>query len=104
MRDANAQLLVAKVELGGQDWADNSRRRTKCDIKLYWAEGEVEETDWHCFEAFKRVREKLALHDLLPMRYGASRKVVLSGILLDMGFGLEVYKAAELGLHYARDF
>jgi hypothetical protein len=98
--NANDQWLVAKVELGCRDWIDNGRRHTECRIKLWWTEGEIEETDWNFFEAFKRVRERLALYNLLPMCYGASRKVLLSGMLIDIGLGLEVYKVAESGQPY----
>jgi hypothetical protein len=99
--DASGQMLPAAVELGCRDWTDD-RRHTECRIKLRWAGGEIQCIDWHFFEAFKRVREQLALQYLYPMCYGASRKIVITGMGVDMGLGLKVYKA-EIGRFPSRN-
>jgi hypothetical protein len=39
------------------------------------------------FESFKRVREQLALHSPLPISYGASRKIILTGMGIDLALG-----------------
>lgn len=97
LRDANCHLLPATVELGCRDWNEATGRRTECRIKLQWAAGVIEETDWHFFESFKRVREKLALYGLLPICYGASRKIILTGMAIDMGLGRTAYRVGENG-------
>lgn len=95
LRNASGQLLPASVELGYRDWTDNGRH-TECRIKLRWASGEIQCMDWNFFESFKQVRKQLALQSLYPMCYGASRKIVITGMAADMGLGLKVYKA-EIG-------
>ena len=96
LKDKEGNLLSATVELGVKDWYENSYRFTECRIKLTWSGGEIECIDVHFFESFKRVREKLAKQDIYPMCYGASRKVVITGMAAEMGLGLKVYKA-EIG-------
>ncbi|MBD2301375.1 hypothetical protein H6G80_19685 [Nostoc sp. FACHB-87] len=97
LKDADNNLLPAKIELGCRDWTEVGGRRTECRIKLQWANGVIEETDWHFFESFKRVRERLALHRLLPICYGASRKIIITGMAIDMALGRRVYKVGEDG-------
>ncbi|MBD2541390.1 hypothetical protein [Coleofasciculus sp. FACHB-SPT36] len=99
--DASGQLLPAVVELSCQDWTDD-RRHMECRIKLRWVGGEIQCIDWNFFEAFKRVREQLALQYLYPMCYGASREIVITGMAADMGLGLKVYKA-EIGSFPSRN-
>jgi hypothetical protein len=95
LRNASGQLLPASVELGCRDWTDNERH-TECRIKLRWAGGEIESIDGHFFESFKQIRKQLALQSIYPMCYGASRKIVITGMAADMSLGLKVYKA-EIG-------
>ncbi len=97
LRDADGHLFPATVELGCRDWSEDSGRRTECRIKLQWAGGVVEETEWHFFESFKRVREQLALQNLLPMCYGATRKIILTGMGIDMALGRKAYRVGEDG-------
>ena len=96
LRDKEVQLLPATVELGVKDWSENNQRYTECRIKLTWSGGEVECIAGIFFECFKRVREKLAKQGIYPLCYGASRKVVITGMAAEMGLGLKVYKA-EIG-------
>lgn len=97
LRDSDGHLVPATVKLGCRDWSEDGGRRTECRIKLHWSGGEIEETDWHFFESFKRVREKLILHHLLPVCYGSSKRIVLSGMSIDMTLGLNVYKVSVDG-------
>lgn len=97
LKDANNNLFPAKIELGFRDWSEVSRRHTECRLKLQWANGVIEETDWHFFKSFQQVREKLALHGLLPICYGASRKIILTGMAVDMGLGRKAYRVGEDG-------
>ncbi len=97
LRDSNGHLVSATVKLGCRDWNEDGRRRTECRINLQWSGGEIEETDWHFFESFKRIREKLTLYHLLPICYGASKRIALSRMSIDMTLGLDVYKLDKDG-------
>lgn len=97
LRDINGDSMSATIELGCRDWSEDGGRRTECRINLQWSGGEIEEIDWHFFESFKRVREKLASYHLLPICYGASRRIVLSGMSIDMSLGLTAYKVGQDG-------
>ena len=101
LRDEEGNLLSARVELGCKDWTEDNRRHTECRIKLLWSGGEIECIDFIFWESFKRVREQLAKINLYPMCYGASQKVVITGMAADMGLGLKVYKA-EIGTFPSR--
>ncbi|EAZ91755.1 hypothetical protein [Crocosphaera chwakensis] len=101
LRDEEGNLLSARVELSCKDWTEDNRRRTECRIKLLWAGGKIECIDFIFWESFKRVREQLAKINLYPMCYGASRKVVMTGMAVDMGLGLKIYKA-EIGIFPSR--
>lgn len=94
LKDVDGHLISATVELGCRDWNDNGRK-TECRIKLQWSGGQIKEIDWNFFEAFKQVRRKLAVYNLLPMCYGASKKIMLSGMAIDMALGLKAYKVDE---------
>ena len=63
-------------------------RLNECIDSIFWT-------------SFKRVREQLAKINLYPMCYGASQKVVITGMAADMGLGLKVYKA-EIGTFPSR--
>ena len=102
LRDEKGNLLPARIELGCKDWTEDKRRRTECRIKLIWSDGEIECIDSIFYTSFKRVREQLAKINLYPMCYGASRKVVITGMAAEMGLGLKVYKA-ELGTFPSRE-
>jgi len=97
LRDTNGDSVPATIKLGCRGWSEDGGRRTECRINLQWSGGEIEEMDWHFFESFKHVREKLALYNLLPICYGASRRIVLSGMAVDMSLGLKVYKVGQDG-------
>ena len=96
LRDKEGKLLPATVELSCKDWSENNQRNTECRIKITWSGGEIECISGIFFECFKRVREKLAKQGIYPLCYGASRKVVITGMAAEMGLGLKVYKA-EIG-------
>ncbi|MBD2454325.1 hypothetical protein H6G80_09565 [Nostoc sp. FACHB-87] len=96
LQNSDGQLFPASVELGCRDWNDDRGRHTECRIKLKWDDGEIECIEGIFFVAFKRVREQLALRYLYPMCYGASRKIIITGMAADMALGLKVYKA-EIG-------
>ena len=96
LKDKEGHLFPATVELGCKDWSENNQRHTECRIKLTWSGGEIECISGIFFECFKRVREKLAKQGIYPLCYGASRKVVITGMAAEMGLGLKVYKA-EIG-------
>lgn len=85
LRDSRGNLLPATVDL--VDIAYD-----QCQLTLKWAGGELQRTEGDYFEAFCRIREQLAEQNLVPMCYGASRQVVLSGMGRDMAAGLKVYK------------
>ncbi len=97
LKDVDDHLLPATIELGCRDWTEDSGRCTECRISLQWAGGVIENTDWHFFESFKKVREQLSLHSLLPVCYGASRRVILTGMGIDMALGRKVYRVGEDG-------
>ena len=97
LKDVDGHVLPATIELGCRDWTEGVGRRTECRIKLQWTGGAIEKIDWHFFESFKRVREQLALHGLLPVCYGASRKVILTGMGIDMALGRKAYRVDEDG-------
>lgn len=85
LRDLQGYLMPATVDL--VDLSD-----IECQLTLKWAGGELQRTEGDYFEAFCRIREQLAEQNVLPMCYGASRRVVLSGMGRDMAAGLKVYK------------
>jgi hypothetical protein len=89
LRDGEGNLLPATVDLVDISY-------NECQLTLKWASGELQSTEGDYFEAFCRIREQLAEQNLLPMCYGASRRVILSGMGRDMAAGLKAYKA-ELG-------
>lgn len=97
LRQGNGKLFPACVELGCRDWTDENGRNTECRIRLFWADGELDAVDWNFFAAFKAIRQQLASRELLPVCYGASRRVGLSGMLMDWGLGLQVYRLKEDG-------
>jgi hypothetical protein len=97
LRDSQGHLVPATVKLGCRDWSEKGLRQTECRITLHWAGGTIEEMDWNFFASFKRVREQLSLCNLLPLCYGSSRRIVLSGMSIDMSLGLNVYKVSEDG-------
>lgn len=85
LRDERGSLLPATVELVDIAYG-------KYQLTLRWAGGELQRTDGDYFEAFCRIRERLEEQGLLPMCYGASRRIVISGMGRDMAAGLRVYK------------
>jgi hypothetical protein len=97
LKNLDGHLVPATVKLRCRDWSENAIRKTECRIKLYWVGGAIEEIDWNFFASFKRVREQLSLYDLLPVCYGASRRIVLSGMSIDMSLGLNAYKVSADG-------
>ncbi len=102
LRNIHGQLLPATVDLGCRDWQENGRR-TDCRITLKWTGGEIECVDWNFFESFKRVREKLAALSLYPMCYGASLNIVVTGMAIDMGLGMKIYKGGKLNTFPTRN-
>jgi hypothetical protein len=102
LKDTSGNALPAIVEYGCRDWTEDGCRHTECRIALKWDGGEIKGIDWHFFESFRRVREQLALQDLYPVCYGASRQIVVTGMAIDMGLGLKVYKA-QLGCFLGRN-
>ncbi len=97
LRDIAGNLLPATIELGCRDWTDTVGRHTDCRIKLTWVDGIIEETSWHFFESFKQVRKRLAVQRLLPLCYGASRRVIITGMAIDMGLGRRIYRVNQEG-------
>ncbi|MCF4970022.1 hypothetical protein CV014_24340 [Nostoc sp. CMAA1605] len=93
LKNSSYHLFPASVELACRDWNDNRGRHTDCRILMKWANGEIECIDCHFFGALKLIRRKLALQDIYPICYGASRKIIVTGMALEMGLGLKVYKA-----------
>lgn len=85
LRDEQGALLPATVELVDID-------AYECQLTLRWAGGELQSIEGDYFEAFCRIRERLEEQGLLPMCYGASRRIVISGMGRDMAAGLRVYK------------
>ncbi len=103
LKNMQGKLLLATVDLGCRDWNEDGRRRTECRITLRWAEDEVECVDWNFFESLKRVREQLAVLGLYPVCYGASRNIVITGMAIDMGLGMRIYKGAKLNTFPTRN-
>lgn len=101
LKNSSDQLFPASVELGCRDWDDNKGRHTDCRILMKWANGEIECIDWHFFGALQLIRRQLALQDIYPICYGASSKIIVTGMALEMGLGLKVYKA-EIGSYPTR--
>ncbi|WP_427160160.1 hypothetical protein ACQFX9_00100 [Aliinostoc sp. HNIBRCY26] len=93
LKNSSDHLFPASVELGCRDWNDNRGRHTDCRILMKWANGEIECMDWHFFGALKLIRRQLALQDIYPICYGANRNIIVTGMALEMGLGLKVYKA-----------
>lgn len=89
LRDGQGALLPATVELVDIAYG-------KYQLTLRWAGGELQSIEGDYFEAFCRIREDLAEQRLLPLCYGASRKIAISGMGRDMAAGLRVYKV-QLG-------
>lgn len=85
LRDERGSLLPATVELVDID-------AYECQLTLRWAGGELQSIEGDYFGAFCRIRERLAEQGLLPMCYGASRQIYISGMGRDMAAGLKVYK------------
>jgi hypothetical protein len=96
LKNIDGQLLPATVNLGCRDWNEKNGRRTECRITLRWAGGQIECIDSNFFESFKQVRKLLTGLSLLPMCYGASRNIVVTGMLLDMGLGMKIYREGKL--------
>jgi hypothetical protein len=89
-RDGNE--LVATVSSHERHWNEGGFSRRECAIELC-AEGiDIHSAADDFFEAFCGIRDQLAAHDFYPLCYGASRCVYPSGLLRDMGSGLEAYK------------
>lgn len=101
LKDASGELLPAIATLSKRDWTDGSRH-TECRIVLRWVGGEIDCIDGHFLASFKLVREQLALQNLYPMCYGASRKIIITGMAADMGLGMKVYQA-EIGKMLQRE-
>lgn len=47
LRGIDDRSYLAKVELGCRDWNTQQGRQTECRVRLFWSEGEIEETDWN---------------------------------------------------------
>ncbi|BAT52707.1 hypothetical protein NOS3756_16480 [Nostoc sp. NIES-3756] len=94
LKNGSGHLFSASVELACRDWNDERGRRTECIITLRLDNTEIQCIDWHFFGSFKQIRQQLALQDIYPICYGASRKIIVTGMALEMGLGLKVYKAA----------
>jgi hypothetical protein len=92
LRDANGQQTAATVVCGLRDWSENGLRHTECRVTLTWNDVKITGIDMDFFDAFCRVREQLATFELLPVCYGASRRVFISGMARDMGLGRRIYK------------
>jgi hypothetical protein len=100
--DPGGREHIASVEAHGRGWNEGGFRKRECRITLRWDGGEVSAADWNFFEALRRVREQLTPLGLLPDCYGASRKVILTGMAADMGSGWRIYRA-EIGRPLSRD-
>ena len=92
LRNTDGQLFSAVVKLHDRYWIENNLSHVECRIILKWAGVELESVESDYFEAFCRIREELAKRNLLPVCYGASRRIIISGMGRDMGAGLMVYK------------
>ncbi len=97
LKHIDGQLLEATVALGCRDWTENQKRNTECRITLKWVDGEIQCVAFNFFESFKLVRKRLALEALYPMCYGSNRNIVVTGMAIDMGLGLKIYKGVKLG-------
>lgn len=97
LKDIHGQLFIATIKLDFLDWSEDGGRRTECRIILRWLDNEIDCVDWNWFESLKRVREHLAVQNLCLMCYGASRNIVVTGMLINMGLGMKVYKGVQLG-------
>lgn len=81
--DAAGNLQPATIDLFFRDWTDTDGYcHTDCQIKPSWAGGIVEGMDWNYFAAFKQVRQQLVDYGLLPVYYGASRRVIMTAFVL----------------------
>jgi hypothetical protein len=93
LQDVDGNLLPASIETGCRDWTDaEGCRRSDCRIKLSWSGGSVEATDWNGFASFKKVRKQLEVYNLLPVCYGASRRVIMTGMGVEMGGGWRIWR------------
>jgi hypothetical protein len=95
LRDQDGNSLPASIETGCRDWTDEAGRHTDCRIKLSWANGVIEETDRNYFVSFKKVRNQLEIHGLLPVCYGASRRVIMTGMAAEMGLGARIWRVNQ---------
>jgi hypothetical protein len=89
--DTAGNLQPATIDLFFRDWADPCRYPDR-QIKLSWAGGVVEGMDWNWFASFKKVRKQLEIHGVLPVCYGASRRVILTDMGADMGGGSRIWR------------
>jgi hypothetical protein len=89
--DPAGNLQPATIDLFFRDWTD-TRRHVDCQIKLSWAGGVVEGMDWNWFASFKQVRKQLEVYGILPVCYGASRRVILTRMAADMGGGAKIWR------------
>jgi hypothetical protein len=96
LQDMDGNLQPAAIETGRSDWTDSKGcRHTDCRIKLSWSGGLVEATDWNGFASFKKVRKQLEAYNFLPVCYGASRRVIMTGMGTDMGGGWRIWRVNQ---------
>lgn len=97
LTDTDGNTQPAIVELGCRDWTENRLRHLECRITLKWENNDLEAIETDFFRAFCRIREALEQDGLYPVCYGASRRIIVTGMATDMGLGLRIYKILPLG-------
>lgn len=82
----------ALLSCSARDWVEQDLRHIECRIHLLSDTLDISATGADFFEAFCRVRERLATRDCYAFCYGSSRNVFPSGMCRDMSIGLTAYK------------
>jgi hypothetical protein len=96
IEDASGGKSVGTISGESRVWRANGFRRTECTLVLQYGGLELRGIGRDYFDAFCRIREQLAERQLIPLCYGASRRVYPSGMQRDMGGGLKAYRL-EMG-------
>ncbi|MFP5247631.1 MAG: hypothetical protein ACLGH0_13145 [Thermoanaerobaculia bacterium] len=86
--DAAGRRMTAEIA-GHHVYAPHSG--PNCSLTLTSPALVVSGTGPDYFDAFCRIREALAAHQILPLCYGASKYVYPSGMCRDMGLGRRAY-------------
>ncbi len=94
--NASGAKGLGVVSGDSRHWLEGGFRRRECRLHLRYEGAELLGIGNDFFDAFCRIREQLAERGLVPMCYGASRRVYPSGMGRDMGGGLKAYKL-EMG-------